>query len=66
MFSFCLGLFYFKGLKPAFDKYMKERGATANSKLHITCQEAHEAGNFIIASGDYRITTDGRDIDVGK
>ena len=45
---------------------MKERGATANSKLHIICQEAHEAGNFIIASGDYRITTDGRDIDVGK
>ena len=47
---------------------MKERGATANSKLHITCQEAHEAGNFIIASGDYShpITTDGRDIDVGK
>ena len=34
--------------------------------MNMICHEAHEAGNFIFATGDYNVTTDGKENDVGK
>ena len=53
-------------MKEAFDKYMKEKKHAENSKMELSCAEAHEAGPFIIGTGEYKITTDGKPTDVGK
>ena len=45
---------------------MKGVGAGATAKMNLSSADAHEAGNFIISQGDYRITADGRDLEVGK
>ena len=53
-------------LKAAFDKYFKNTGCSANTNMNMICHEAHEAGNFIFGTGDYSVTTDGKENDVGK
>lgn len=48
----------------AFDEFITTVGP--NAKLEMWCDDAHEAGNFLVASGLHRITVDGNVVADGK
>ena len=57
---------FFKDVKLALDEFFKKKGVDDNSKLQMICEDAHESGDFLITTGTYKITSDGKDLDVGK
>ena len=53
-------------MKIALDQFFKSKGVDDHSKLEMICKDAHPTDDYLITSGEYKITSDGKEQDVGK